>query len=192
MVNAIETIIALATNIMIKTGFISGLLIIIIESIIPILPLAAFIALNMIVFGPLVGFLISWIGTIIGCVISFYLFRKGFSKFLYRRLKIDGKMSKFMKFVSNLNLINLTLVAALPFGPAFWINIACGLSKMPFKTFLVAIIIGKISIIYFWGYVGSGFIDSLHNPVILLELAVMMSLAYVITLLIQKKLIKDR
>lgn len=192
MVNTIETIITLATNIMIKTGVISGLLIIIIESIIPILPLAVFIALNMIVFGPIVGFLISWMGTIIGCVISFYLFRKGFSKFLYRNLKIDGKMNKFMKFVSNLNLVNLTLVAALPFGPAFWINIACGLSKMPFKTFLIAVIIGKISIVYFWGYVGSSFIDSLHNPIILLELAVMMSLAYIITLLIQKKLIKDR
>lgn len=192
MVNTIETIITLATNIMIKTGVISGLLIIIIESIIPILPLAVFIALNMIVFGAVVGFLISWMGTIIGCVISFYLFRKGFSKFLYRNLKIDGKMNKFMKFVSNLNLVNLTLVAALPFGPAFWINIACGLSKMPFKTFLIAVIIGKISIVYFWGYVGSSFIDSLHNPIILLELAVMMSLAYIITLLIQKKLIKDR
>ncbi len=190
MIVIIESIIAMVTGIMMKFGFVSGLLIIIIESIIPILPLAAFIALNMIVFGPIVGFLISWIGTIIGCIISFYLFRKGFSKFLYRRLKIDGKMSKFMKFVSNLNLVNLTLVAALPFGPAFWINIACGLSKMPFKTFLIAIIIGKISIVYFWGYVGSGFIDSLHNPIVLLELIVMMSLAYVITLLIQKKLIK--
>ena len=188
MIYFIENIIDLFTNIMMTMGPISGFLIVIIESIVPILPLAAFIALNMIVFGPIPGFLISWIGTVIGCVISFYIFRKGFSKILYRNLKIDGKVNKFMGYVSNLSLTSLVLLMVLPFTPAFMFNIAGGLSKIPFRKFFIAVFIGKLSIVYFWGYVGTSFIESIRNPIVLFELSIMMSLAYIITLLVQKKL----
>lgn len=188
MIDLIEKIIDIFSDIMMEIGPISGFIIVVIESIIPILPLAAFIALNMIVFGSILGFIISWIGTVIGCIISFYLFRKGFSKILYKRLKIDSNIKKIMNYVSNINITGLVLLVALPFSPAFAINIACGLSKMPFKNFLIAILIGKLSIVYFWGYIGTGFVESIRNPIILLELMVMLSLTYIITLLIKKKL----
>ena len=61
-----------SNNILISLFF--GMIIIILESIIPILPLALFIAVNTVVFGNLIGFIISWISTIIGCSISFFLF----------------------------------------------------------------------------------------------------------------------
>ncbi len=188
MIDIIENLIDIFSNIMIRLGPLSGFIIIVIESIIPILPLAAFIALNMIVFGPLSGFLISWIGTVVGCIISFYLCRKGFSNLLYRKIKTDGKINKFMDYVSTMNTGKLVLLMALPFTPAFAFNIAGGLSKVPFRKFFISIFIGKISIVYFWGYVGTSFIESIRNPIILFELAVMMSLAYVITMLIQRRL----
>ena len=71
MIDLIEKIIDIFSDIMMEIGPISGFIIVVIESIIPILPLAAFIALNMIVFGSILGFIISWIGTVIGCIISF-------------------------------------------------------------------------------------------------------------------------
>ena len=46
------------TNIMSNLGIFSGVFLIILESMIPILPLAVFIALNVITFGPVLGFLI--------------------------------------------------------------------------------------------------------------------------------------
>jgi hypothetical protein len=52
MVDSLEKIISAITDIMRASGPIAGFLIIILESIIPILPLGAFIALNNIVFGP--------------------------------------------------------------------------------------------------------------------------------------------
>ena len=69
------------TSVMGSMGFISGFLLIILESMIPILPLAVFIALNIMTFGSLFGFLISWIATVIGCMISFTLCRKLRDKF---------------------------------------------------------------------------------------------------------------
>ena len=52
-------------------ALIIGMSLIILESIIPMLPLAVFIAINMLVFGNIIGFILSWISTIIGCTLSF-------------------------------------------------------------------------------------------------------------------------
>ena len=49
-----------------------------IESIIPVLPLVAFITINFLVLGKILGFFISWIFTIIGCIMSYLIFKNGF------------------------------------------------------------------------------------------------------------------
>mgnify|MGYP001109493954 CR=1 FL=1 len=187
MLSFLENGIEILTNIMRLFGPLAAFSIVAAMSIFPLLPLAAFIAINMIVFGPLVGFLISWLGTVVGCAVSFYAFRKGFSDKLYKHIKLDGKPNKFIKYMNNMTFPNLALLMALPFTPAFLLNIAAGLSKVSFKKFLGAIIIGKMSIVYFWGYVGTSLIDSIRNPAILFELFVMMSIVYVLSLLMQKK-----
>ena len=51
-------LISKATDLMGSLGFISGFLLIIFESMIPVLPLAVFIALNIMTFGSLFGFYI--------------------------------------------------------------------------------------------------------------------------------------
>ncbi len=184
----IEQIIEEITIVMKNSGFIFGFLIVILESIFPFLPLAAFIALNIISYGSIAGFIISWIATVIGCLISFYIFRKGISTFLYKKIKMDGKVNKFMHYMKNIRYTQLVILVAIPFTPAFAVNIASGLSKMSVKKFFLAIIIGKLSIIYFWSYIGTGFIESISDPYILFEISVIMGIVYVISRLIQKKL----
>ena len=70
-------------------GIIIGMFVIVLESIIPILPLAVFIAINMLVFGNIIGFIISWVATILGCILAFTLCRKGLSKIFYSKVKED-------------------------------------------------------------------------------------------------------
>ena len=52
-----------------------GCFVIILESIIPALPLGVFIAFNMIAFGNIIGFLISWLSTSLGCLLSYFFFK---------------------------------------------------------------------------------------------------------------------
>ena len=59
-------------------GALVGCGLILIESIFPVLPLVAFITINFLVFGKLVGFILSWTFTILGCIISYFIFKKGF------------------------------------------------------------------------------------------------------------------
>jgi uncharacterized membrane protein YdjX (TVP38/TMEM64 family) len=185
MVDALEHIIAIITDTIRTIGPAAGFFIIILESIFPILPLGAFIALNNIVFGAVFGFAISWIATIMGCLLSFYAFRLGLSKKLYGYIKIDGKIHKFMNYLSKIDASRLTLLVALPFSPAFLINIASGLSKMPVKKYLNSIIIGKLSIVYFWGYIGASFVESIKDPIVLIRIVLLLAMAYFVSEVIQ-------
>ena len=51
-----------------------------VESILPFLPLGVFITITMLVLGKFWGFIVSWIFTVIGCSLSYFIFRKGFGK----------------------------------------------------------------------------------------------------------------
>ena len=52
-----------------------GFLLIMLESVLPPLPLGVIVGFNMISFGKLFGFILSYVATIIGCILSFVLFR---------------------------------------------------------------------------------------------------------------------
>lgn len=94
-------LISKATDLMGSLGFISGFLLIIFESMIPVLPLAVFIALNIMTFGSLFGFILSWVATVTGCMISFYLCRKLRNKF-EKKYGNNEKVKKFKKYINKL------------------------------------------------------------------------------------------
>jgi uncharacterized membrane protein YdjX (TVP38/TMEM64 family) len=186
MVLQIEDILIKTIDILRELGPIIIFLVIVIESIMPIIPVGVFITLNIIILGPVLGFIISWIATNLGCILSFYICRKGFSSYLYRKVKDRPKFNQIMDNISNMKLSHMVLYVAVPFTPAFMFNFACGLTKVPFQRFLIAILVGKISLIYFWGYIGTSLIESIKNPLILLEVIITVLLAYMVSLLVQK------
>jgi len=169
-------------------GLIIGMFIIILESMIPILPLAVFIAVNMLVFGNLLGFIISWVSTIIGCIIAFKICREGLSDKFYSRIKSKGKIDNLMNKISNIKFSTLVIITALPFTPAFAINIASGLSNISYKKFISAILIAKLSIVYFWGFIGTTFLESLTDIKVLIELFIIILIAYIISKIVMKKM----
>jgi len=77
---------------------------------------------------------------------------------------------------------------AIPFTPAFFINIAAGLSKMKYQKFLLALLIGKAIMVYFWGYVGTSLLESLTDVTILLRIAVLLIGVYLLSYFVEKKL----
>lgn len=182
--NFIESLIALLGS----WGAILGCIFILFESIIPILPLSVFITLNFMTFGSFWGFIISWIFTILGCMLSFYIFKNGISRKLYDKFKNVNKLSNFMDMMQNMNFANLVLVIAIPFTPAFLINIAAGISRVDTKKYLCALIIGKISLVYFWGYIGISLYESLKSPLVLIKVTIILIIIYLISYIVNKKL----
>lgn len=168
-------------------GIFLGSGLIILESMVPVLPLALFIAMNTLMFGNIFGFFLSWVSTVMGCMLSFTIFRKGLSGYLYGHLKEDGHVLKFMRRITEISFVQLVLITAMPFTPAFSVNIAGGLSKISTKKFLAAIMIGKLPMVYFWGFIGTTFMESLGDPMILLKIAMMLIVVYVLSKIVSKK-----
>lgn len=167
-------------------GPLLGCLFIVLESILPPLPLFVFITINFVAFGNILGFIISWLCTCIGCIISYYLVKKIFGNFVVNKIRNVELLSKCMNYVKNLSLTQVIIILSIPFTPAFMINIAAGLCNMDFKKFLLSILVSKIFLVYFWGFIGTGLLRSLQNPSSILTVIVMIIISYILSKILKK------
>lgn len=163
-----------------------GMFIIILESMIPILPLALFIAINMLVFGNVFGFFISWIATIIGCSISFFLFRY-LQKYLNRFFQNNSKYIQIVEKIDKISFSNLVIILSIPFTPAFSVNIGAGLSNMKYSKYVFALCISKIFLVYFWGFIGSTFVESITDIGVMVKLGTMVLLAFILSKIVMHR-----
>lgn len=184
----IQTIINFCIQSLESAGIIGGFFIVFLESIIPIMPLGVFIGFNVSAFGSLTGFIVSYVATITGCMASFTLFRYVFRNLFYKifRGKMLAKVEKFMQKISKIDFNALVILIAMPFVPAFPINIAAGLSNISWKKYLVAMCISKAAIVYFWGYVGSSIIEGFTDITVLLKMLALILGAYILSKVIEK------
>lgn len=178
------------TNLIAIGGPLTGFLLVLIESFIPALPLGVFVALNINAYGFLLGTLISWLATCLGCFLSYLLFYYLSNKFIFKfmkkktRIKIENGIKKF----KDLPLPNLVLIITLPFTPAFLINILAGVAEVKQEKFLTAIIIGKVFMIIFWGYIGKSFIESMTDIKAIIFISLTLVVAYGISKFVSKKM----
>lgn len=163
-----------------------GFGIIILESIIPILPLSVFVALNVIAFGSFNALIISWIGTTIGCTLSFFFFRKLRTK-AYNRIYKHLNLINFINKIDRISFPSLVCLLAMPFTPAFTINIAAGLSEMEYKKYLKALLCSKIFMIYFWVFIAKTFLESITDITVIIKIVVLIIGAYIVSKIVDKK-----
>lgn len=170
-------------------GYVLSCFLILIESIVPALPLSVFITLLFYKFGTFIGFIISYIFTILGCIMSYKIFnsklRYKFDDYINKNDMI--KLNKIKKRINKIKFNNLCLIIAIPFTPAFLVNIAAGIVNMNFKKYLYALMIGKIFLIIFWGFIGTSLINSFKNPINLIYIIIMLIICFIISKLVSKR-----
>lgn len=190
--NIFEFINTIVENIMNDLGMFAPVLacfLIIIESIFPILPLSLFITINAFYMGYVPGFIVSYILTCLGCYISYSFCSNKLKKHYYNMLDKSEhkKLKRITKQIQKLRLEELSLIIAMPFTPAFLVNIAAGLAGIDKKKYIISIIIGKISLVLFWEFIGTSLIESINNPIILIEIELFMLVAFIISKIVSKK-----
>ena len=168
-------------------GPIIGSLLIVVESILPVLPLFVFITLNFLKFGPIFGFVISWLCTVLGCYLSFLMFRNGIQSKFEDKLRCKPGVDKVMNSIDKMKFESIVSLLAIPFTPAFAVNIAAGLSKMDKIKYLYALLLGKIFLVFFWGYVGTSLVESIKHPLALVKIFVIILVAYIASKIFSKK-----
>ena len=145
-----------------------------------------FITINFVAFGDILGFIISWLCTCLGCFISYFLVKRYLRNWVVKKIKNVNLLANCMHYIENLSLTQVMIILAIPFTPAFMMNIAAGLVNMDTKKFAIAILVGKIFLVYFWGVVGTGLLESLHNPRSIITVVIMVLIAYILSIVIKK------
>ena len=186
--DSVALIINDVVNYMISLGPVGGFFLILLESLIPPLPLGIIAGLNMLSFGNVFGFVLSYFAVIVGCSLSFFLFRYLFQDRLTRWFSDKDKvrLQKWMDKLSNIKFTTLVIIFALPITPAFLVNIAGGLSKIPYKKFLMALIVGKPAMLLFYGYTTVSFVENLKNPANMIRIVLIVIITYAISKVIEK------
>ena len=160
-----------------------------IDAIFPILPYALIIPFLIHYFGLVFGLIMAWVLVCFGCYVSFKFSRKHFkiiidNKFMKR---YEKTVKKWTKIINDVPFEHLVMLLAVPFTPAFLMNIVAGVSGMKNRKFIVAIMVGKVFLIAFWGYVALSLMDSVNNPTNVLFVIILVGFAFVVSKVVRKR-----
>ncbi len=95
------------------------------------------------IFGPVIGLFYNWVGTIIGTCLIVLLARK-FGRPLVNKMVSQKFIDKYDHIIQKLSPFGLFLIYALPIFPDDEITYLIGVSAMPIKSIVFAILLGKI------------------------------------------------
>jgi uncharacterized membrane protein YdjX (TVP38/TMEM64 family) len=135
-------------------GPLAGVLLPLLEAFLPFLPLVLFVMANANAFGLWIGFLISWIGACAGAMIVFLLIRNYGQRRLLKFIQKHPKVRKGMSWVERHGFGPLFLLLCFPFTPSALVNIVAGLSKISLPQYMLAVLAGKMVMIFTISFVG--------------------------------------
>ena len=139
-----------------------------VESFFPPLPLVAIVALNVAAHGGLLGFLYSWAGVALGGSIMFLFWRRLVKRYFWKVASRWPRLEKAQRWVSRFDTSSLFLLALLPFTPSSFMHLAFGISNFDEKRYLVTVLLGKGVMVAMMSVFGQSLVSSLKNPVYLL------------------------
>ena len=136
-----------------------------IEALIPALPLIVFVLANAVAFGFWLGFLYSWLGSVMGALLVFFIIRHfGRSRF-FSFVNKHEKVRKAMGWIERKGLAPILVKFFFTFTPSALINVVAGLSRISVKQFGLALAFGKLVMIFILTYIGHDLMSFIHNPV---------------------------
>lgn len=149
-----------------------------IESFIPMLPLVAIVTANAALFGMLKGFLISWLGSVIGTICLFLVVLKiGENSKIFEKIK-NEKVQKAILWIDKKGFKLLFIAYACPFLPACVITIASAISKRQKTTFMSAVLSGKFIMFLVISYIGQDIYGFITSPAKIIGFCALVFLAW--------------
>jgi uncharacterized membrane protein YdjX (TVP38/TMEM64 family) len=131
--------------------------------------------------------LYSWIGVTLGGAALFLLARK-YGAFITHFLdKRSPRGRSFLDWIQRRGFTPLFIVSCIPFTPSFLVNIIAGLTTIPMRVFLIAIICGKAIMIFFVSYIGYDLLVLFTKPIKLIIVTIFISLFWVIGRMISRR-----
>lgn len=142
-----------------------GIFLPLLEAFLPFLPLFLFVMANANAFGLWLGFLFSWIGATAGAFLVFLLVRKYGQKRVLSVLKRHSEVQKLMTWVERHGFGPLFILLCFPFTPSAIVNIVAGLSKISIAQYMLAVLTGKLVMIFTISFIGYDIKSLITQPI---------------------------
>ncbi len=143
-------------------------------------PQVVLIAAAVVAFGPWLGSLYSWIGTMVSSAVGFWLGRLTGGRMLR---EVGGKgLQRFMSLVGRNGFLASLVVRLVPSAPFVVVNMAAGLTRMGFAAFCAGTALGIVPKIALTAMAGRSMIAA-HQGRLALNLAlfVLVVLVWMVT-----------
>ena len=167
-----------------------GILFPMLEAFLPFLPLVVFVVANASAFGLWLGFLLSWLGTVIGSYLVFLLVRRFGHHPRLKRLTGGERVQSLIRWVDMRGLSPLFVLLCFPFTPSVLVNIVAGLSNIRKKFYFIVLAAGKFVMIFSMSFLGYDLRALLTSPVKMILAAVAIIVLWALGKLLENQLNK--
>jgi uncharacterized membrane protein YdjX (TVP38/TMEM64 family) len=140
------------------------------------LPLTAIVAWNVAAYGFYLGAMYSWIGTCIGCTVSFLFWRTVLGRRMERYAENHEKIMKARRFVKKIKPVTLFLILMMPFTPSSFMNFAFGVSVYSKRRYLLTLYCAKVAMIVLLALIGQSLVLSLDEPLFIITAIAMIAI----------------
>ncbi|WNR44454.1 TVP38/TMEM64 family protein [Paenibacillus roseipurpureus] len=168
-------------------GPLPGLLLPFMKSFIPPLPTIVIISVNAAVYGLWLGFLYSWIGIVCGCLATFAIVKKVAGHPYLVRWSQKPKVQRSLNWARRHAFNYVFILSLFPLGPFVVINMAAGLVRMRFRSFLLAVASGKAVMVLSVSFIGYDLKRFLNNPFELIYVALFIAASLFISKRVEKR-----
>ena len=168
-------------------GIFAPLFLAMLESLIPALPLVLIVILNVNIYGLGVGFLTSYLGTMLGATIMFMFYRTISIYGLHEKMHKIRSLDKTINWVHHQSPLIIIVLSMLPSTPSSFMNLAFGLAQYSKRKYLSSIALGKIIMIGMFALFGKAFQARENQMLITIISILLFAITYYIACIIHKK-----
>jgi uncharacterized membrane protein YdjX (TVP38/TMEM64 family) len=126
-----------------------SLLITVVLNWLAFLPAMVVTGANVLVWGPILGGLLSWVGEVLGSASAFFLYRKGIQSIPRLSEKEWKWVKKFHQRTRQEQFWLAVIVRLIPMVPSGVVNLLGAFTQIYFFDFLLATAIGKMPVQFF-------------------------------------------
>lgn len=168
-------------------GPVAPILLAMVESFIPVLPLVAIVTLNVAAHGMVPGFLYSWIGSSLGSTVVFLFWRRLIKPFILRFAARHPKVTKAREWVNGIKWQALFFIIIMPFTPSSFVNFAIGVSDFDEKKYIRIMVTAKIIMLILLSLFGQSVVQALKNPAFIIVAGLLALVLFLISKYIKHK-----
>jgi uncharacterized membrane protein YdjX (TVP38/TMEM64 family) len=171
-------------------GPLPGILLPFLEALFPFLPIFVFVMANAAAYGLLRGFVYSWIGGAAGSIFVFLIIRHFRHVTVIKWIYTNKQVKRVTGWVERHGFGPLFIMLCFPFSPSAIINLVSAISRVSFVQFFLAVVLGKMVMIFSLAYVGDSLTSFAENPIKTVLVGIGISLFWILGKYIEKFLFK--